>query len=64
MLNDFLDNKEIQEMTLELYRERLIFPCTFLKLIKEKDDEVEITLRCKKDEANKIYYMVTAGEKD
>lgn len=64
MLNDFLNNKEIQEMTLELYRERFIFPCTFLKLIKEKDDEVEITLRCKKDEANKIYYMVTAGEND
>lgn len=51
-------------MTLELYRERFIFPCTSLMSIKEKDDEVEITLRCKKDEANKIYYMVTAGEND
>lgn len=64
MLNDFLDNKEIQEMTLELYRERFIFPCTFLKSIKEKDNEIEITLRCKKDEANKVYYIVTAGEND
>ena len=64
MLNDFLNNKEIQEMTLELYRERFIFPCTFLKSVKENDDEIEITLRCKKDKANKIYYMITAGESD
>lgn len=64
MLNDFLNNKEIQEMTLELYRERFIFPCTFLKSVKENDDEIEITLKCKKDEANKLYYMITAGESD
>ncbi len=51
-------------MTLELYRERFIFPCTFLKSIKENDDEIEITLKCKKDEANKKYYMITAGESD
>ena len=64
MLNDFLNNKEIQEMTLELYRERFIFPCTFLKSVKENDDEIEITLKCKKDKANKLYYMITAGESD
>ena len=64
MLNDFLNNKEIQEMTLELYRERFIFPCTFLKSVKENDDEIEIILKCKKDEANKLYYMITAGESD
>ena len=64
MLNDFLNHKEIQEMTLELYRERFIFPCTFLQSVKENDDEIEITLKCKKDEANKLYYMITAGESD
>ena len=64
MLNDVLNNKEIQEMALELYRERFIFPCTFLQSIKENNDEIEITLRCKKDEADKIYYMITAGECD
>lgn len=64
MLNDVLNNKEIQEMTLELYRERFIFPCPFLQSIKENNDEIEITLKCKKDEANKIYYMITAGESD
>ena len=64
MLNDVLNNKEIQEMTLELYRERFIFPCTFLKSVKENDDEIEIILKCKKDEANKLYYMITAGECD
>lgn len=51
-------------MTLELYRERFIFPCTFLKSVKENDDEIEITLKCKKDEANKLYYMITGGESD
>ena len=64
MLNDFLNNKEIQEMTLELYRERFIFPCTFLQSVKENDDEIEITLKCKKDEANELYYIITAGEID
>ena len=64
MLNDFLNNKKIQEITLELYRERFIFPCVFLQSIKENDDEIEIRLKCKKDRANKLYYMITAGESD